>query len=258
MPYTRIGRVRALTLAARRRWQLRLTSLVAATNPQHVRAAGFRLLLVSFAASDTLLFHAGKNALQAAQSVLASPQSDPALVLSALDLARLILAKSTWHPEWARENVGAQTVQKLIGRLVEIASAEGSEVRPYSFALPSSLPLTPRHLQKVTLPCVAAIISLIPLYPTALRPLAPSFHNLAVSLLSDSSSPALSDAGAQLFVSLYLLAPKGKEGLREAWRTGVEALIGSVDQLATHIVNGIFAEGALARSRFHSSVACSH
>lgn len=116
----------------------------------------------------------------------------------------------------------------------------------------------PRHLQQVTLPCVAATISLIPLYPTALRPLAPSFHNLAVSLLSDSSSPALSDAGAQLFVSLYLLAPKGKEGLREAWRTGVEALIGSVDQLATHIVNGIFAEGALARSRFHSSVACSH
>lgn len=99
--------------------------------------------------------------------------------------------------------------------------------------------LTPQ----LALPCIATIVSLIPLFPTALRPLAPSFHNLAISLLADGSSPALSDAGAQLFVSLYLLAPKGKDGLREAWKTGVEALVGSVNQLATHVVGGIFAEG---------------
>lgn len=98
---------------------------------------------------------------------------------------------------------------------------------------------------QVMLPCVAAIVSLIPLYPTALRPLAPSFHTLAVTLLSDASRSALIvDAGAQLFASLYLLAPKGKEGLREAWRTGIEALIGSIDQLASHATQGIFAEGA--------------
>lgn len=203
------------------RWQLRLTALLSASNAPEVRTAGFRLFLESFASSTTLLLAAGKTTLTAVQSVLASPKSDPTLFLSALELARLILAKSTWHPEWARENVGAQTVQKLVSRLVEAASADGSEV---------------------TLPCVATIVSLIPLYPTALRPLAPSFHTLAVSLLTETMSASYNDAGAQLFVSLYLLAPKGKDGLREAWRTGVEALIGSIEQLATHVVSGIFSE----------------
>lgn len=98
------------------------------------------------------------------------------------------------------------------------------------------------------LPCITTIVSVIPLYPTALRPLSASFHTLAISCLSDSSrSAAVVDAGAQLFVSLYLLAPKGKEGLREAWRTGIEALIGSIDQLASHVTQGIFAEGASQR-----------
>lgn len=161
-----------------------------------------------------------------------------------------MLAKSTWHPEWARENVGAQAVQKLVTRLVEAAGADGSEVRPQSLFPSSETDLdlswrpnsAPVSIQ-VTLPCVATIVSLIPLYPTALRPLAPSFHNLAISLLTETASTRLSDAGAQLFVSLYLLAPKGKDGLREAWRTGIEALIGSVDQLASHVVSGIFSEG---------------
>ncbi|GAA5879094.1 hypothetical protein JCM3774_005567 [Rhodotorula dairenensis] len=203
------------------RWQLRLTALLSASNAPEVRTAGFRLFVETFAASTTLLLAAGKSALASAQSVLASPRSDPSLFLAALQLARLVLAKSTWHPEWARENVGAQTVQKLVTRLVEAAGAIGSEV---------------------TLPCVATIVSLIPLYPTALRPLAPSFHNLAISLLTETSSTPLSDAGAQLFVSLYLLAPKGKDGLREAWRTGIEALIGSIDQLASHAIGSIFSE----------------
>jgi hypothetical protein len=98
------------------RWQLRLTALLSASNAPEVRT------------STTLLLAAGKTTLTAAQSVLASPKSDPTLFLSALEIARLILAKSTWHPEWARENVGAQTVQKLVSRLVEAASADGSEV----------------------------------------------------------------------------------------------------------------------------------
>ena len=110
------------------RWQLRLTALLSASNAPEVRTAGFRLFLESFAPSTTRLLAAGKTTLTAAQSVLASPKSDPTLFLSALEIARLILAKSTWHPEWARENVGAQTVQKLVSRLVEAASADGSEV----------------------------------------------------------------------------------------------------------------------------------
>ncbi|BGP05481.1 hypothetical protein JCM10049v2_001287 [Rhodotorula toruloides] len=204
------------------RWQMRLTSLASASNAVAVRTAAFQLLHHTFTSSTTLFLAAGKTALSSCQSVLASPKSDPTLFVAALDLARLILAKSNWHPEWARENVGAQAVQKLVGGLVQAASAETSEVM---------------------LPCIATIVSLIPLYPTALRPLSPSFHTLAVTRLSDSSrSAAVVDAGAQLFVSLYLLAPKGKEGLREAWRTGIEALIGSIDQLASHVTQGIFAE----------------
>ncbi|BGP29529.1 hypothetical protein JCM10296v2_001268 [Rhodotorula toruloides] len=204
------------------RWQMRLTSLASASNAAVVRTAAFQLLNHTFTSSTTLFLSAGKTALSACQSVLASPKSDLALFVAALDLARLILAKGNWHPEWARENVGAQAVQKLVGGLVQAASAESSEVM---------------------LPCVATIVSLIPLYPTALRPLSPSFHTLAITLLSDSSrSAAIVDAGAQLFVSLYLLAPKGKEGLREAWRTGIEALIGSIDQLASHVTQGIFTE----------------
>lgn len=136
-------------------------------------------------------------------------------------------------------------MQKLVSRLVEAASADGSEVGSGRLAYPYlSVCGTDAACRQVTLPCVATIVSLIPLYPTALRPLAPSFHTLAVSLLTETTSASYNDAGAQLFVSLYLLAPKGKDGLREAWRTGIEALIGSIEQLATHVVSGIFSEGA--------------
>ncbi|BGP37270.1 hypothetical protein JCM10449v2_001175 [Rhodotorula kratochvilovae] len=204
------------------RWQLRLVALVHASNAPAVRAAGFQLLHHSFTASISLLLAAGKPALAAAQAVLASPKSDPNLFIAALELARLVLAKSTWHPEWARDNVGAQFVQKLVGSLFQAASVELSDVK---------------------LPCVAAIVSLIPLYPTALRPLSPNLHNLAISLVVEpSGNSVVVEAGASLFASLYLLAPKGKEGLREAWRTGVEALVGSIDTLTTQVTNGIFAE----------------
>ncbi|GAA6055489.1 hypothetical protein JCM3770_006283 [Rhodotorula araucariae] len=204
------------------RWHLRLVALVHPANAPAVRAAGFVLLHHSFTASTALLLQAGKPALASAHAVLASPKSDPNLFLAALELARLVLAKSTWHPDWARDNVGAQLVQKLVGSLVQAATIELSDVK---------------------LPCVAAIVSLIPLYPTALRPLSPSLHNLAISLITEPSGNAAAvQAGASLFASLYLLAPKGKEGLRDAWRTGVEALVGSIDALATQVTSGVFAE----------------
>ncbi|GAA5841663.1 hypothetical protein JCM9279_000722 [Rhodotorula babjevae] len=204
------------------RWHLRLVALVAPVNPPQVRQAGFHLAHLSFQASTSLLLDAGKPALTAAVQVLNNPKADPDLFLAALELARLVLAKSTYHPEWARDNVGPQQVQKLVGALVQAASVEFSDVK---------------------LPCVAAIVSLLPLFPTALRPLAPSLHNLAVALIAEPTGhAAVVDQGATLFASLYLLAPKGKEGLREAWKTGVEALVGSIDALATHVTAGVFAE----------------
>ncbi|BGP13316.1 hypothetical protein JCM10213_001497 [Rhodosporidiobolus nylandii] len=207
------------------RWQLRLTSLVASSQPPAIRTAGFHLLHHTYTASLSVLLATGKATLSAAQSVLASPKTDAELFYAALECVKLVLAQSTYHPEWARENVGAQTVQKIVSGLVQSASAELSEVL---------------H------PCLSALVSLLPLYPTALRPLSPSLHALAISLISaPSASSATVDAGAQLFCSLYLLAPKGREGLREAWKTGAEALVGSMDQLTSEITAGIFAEDIL-------------
>ncbi|GAA5973703.1 hypothetical protein JCM11641_005089 [Rhodosporidiobolus odoratus] len=207
------------------RWQLRLTSLIASSQAPPVRSAGFKLLHHTYASSITVLLSTGKAALSAAQSVLASPKTDSELFCAALQLVKLLLAKSTVHPEWARENVGAQAVQKLVGGLVQAASTDSSEV---------------------VHPCVSAITNLLPLYPTALRPLSPSLHTLAVHLIaSPLSSNTIVDLGAELFCSLYALAPKGRDGLREAWKTGVEALVGSMDGLVSEVTTGIFAEDIL-------------
>ncbi|GAA5860686.1 hypothetical protein JCM1840_000340 [Sporobolomyces johnsonii] len=206
------------------RWQMRLTSLISPSLPPAVRAAGFQLLHLSFSASTSLLLAAAKPTLSNAQAVLASPPNkvDPVLFGAALELTKLVIAKSTWHPEWARDNVGAPLVQKVVNGLVQAASADSFEIK---------------------LPSVSAIVTLLPLFPTALRPLSPALHTLAISLLcAPAASPALIDAGASLFVALYLLAPKGKEGLREAWKTGVEALVGSMDGLLSQTTSGIFAE----------------
>lgn len=228
------------------RWQLRLTSLIASSQPSAIRAAGFQLLHATYTSSTPVLLSTGKVALMAVQSVLASPKSDSDLFCAALELVKLLLAKSTFHPEWARENVGAQAVQKTVNSLVVAASAPESEVRPI-LCSSSSAELTRLHFSQVVLPVVSSIVTLLPLYPTALRPLSPALHTLAVSLIATLSfSPSLVDAGAHLFVSLYLLAPKGRDGLREAWKTGVEALVGSIDQLTTAATNGIFSEGSSA------------
>lgn len=102
----------------------------------------------------------------------------------------------------------------------------------------------PSPSPQVKLPCLDAIVSLLPLFPTPLRPLAPSLHTLAISLICQpGASRSTIDAGSSLFVSLYLLAPKGRDGLREAWKKGAEALTGSIDSLVPLVTSDIFAEG---------------
>ncbi|GAA5924901.1 uncharacterized protein JCM15063_005765 [Sporobolomyces koalae] len=207
------------------RWQLRVLSLLSASNPASVRACGFQLVHHTLMSSPTLYLAASKQALTSGQQVLAAPvhKLDLPLFLSALETTKLIIAKSTWYPEWARENVGAQAVQKFVSTLVQAVNES-----------PAS---------QVKLASLATACTLIPLFPTALRPLSPALHTLSLSLLCDpTSTPALRESASLLFVSLYLLAPKGKEGLREAWKTGVEALIGSCDELAAIVSRGIFAE----------------
>ncbi|GAA6026106.1 hypothetical protein JCM11491_002868 [Sporobolomyces phaffii] len=210
------------------RWQLRLVSLLSASNPSAVRAAGFRLLHRTVTSSATVFLAASKPALASATQVLATPVAklDPALYLAALELSKLVIAKSTYYPEWARENVGAQAVQKFVS-----ASVRAVHESP---------------ILDIKLASLSTMCTLLPLFPTALRPLSPSLHALSLSVLCDAASPrALVQHASNLFVSLYLLAPKGKEGLREAWRTGVEALVASCDQLTSIVTAGIFAEDAL-------------
>ncbi|GAA5984343.1 hypothetical protein JCM5350_001024 [Sporobolomyces pararoseus] len=210
------------------RWQLRLISLLAASNTSSVRSAGFQLLHHSFTSSSTFFLSASKQTLTSAQQVLSTPISklDPTLYLTAVETAKLIVAKSTWYPEWARENVGAQAVQKFVSTLVQAVN-ESSSIQ-------------------IKLASLSTICTLLPLFPTALRPLSPSLHSLSLSLLCDvTSTSPLQNAASNLFVSLYLLAPKGKEGLREAWKTGVEALIASCNESVSIVTGGIFAEDAL-------------
>ncbi|GAA5871004.1 hypothetical protein JCM16303_001658 [Sporobolomyces ruberrimus] len=210
------------------RWQLRLVSLLAASNPSSIRTAGFKLLHLTFTSSSTLFLAASKQTLTSAQQVLATRISkiDPSLYLAAVETTKLIVAKSSWYPEWARENVGAQAVQRFVSTLVQ-AVHESRSVQ-------------------VKLASLSTICTVLPLFPTALRPLSPSLHSLSLGLLCDpESSPAMQESASNLFVSLYLLAPKGKEGLREAWKTGVEALVASCDELVSIVSGGIFAEDAM-------------
>ncbi|GAA5845556.1 hypothetical protein JCM5353_006752 [Sporobolomyces roseus] len=208
------------------RWQLRILSLLNPTNSSSVRSAGFDLLLTSFTQSNQLFLQASKQSLTPALQILSNPQLnklDQGLWFNSLHLTQFIMAKSTWYPEWARENIGAQVVQKLITSLVQAISISTT--------------------LQIQLASLSTICTLLPLFPTALRPLSPSLHNLSISLLcSPNSSPSLKDSASSLFVNLYLLAPKGKEGLREAWKTGVEALIASCDELTNFVSGGIFAE----------------
>ncbi|KAM0749761.1 hypothetical protein T439DRAFT_357288 [Meredithblackwellia eburnea MCA 4105] len=213
------------------RWNSRINSLIAPSSPAQVRQAGFKLLNLTFKASQQSLLNNGKNAISQAQAVVQSPKSDHLLFVAALDLLVHVLAASTWHPEWARDNVGASFVQKTVQYLINTANNEN----------------TPQ-LRK---PSVEAIVSLLPLTPTPLRPLNPSLHTLAISLIckgdyenSSTSRPPV-ELGALLFAALYVLAPKGKEGLQEAWKTGAFALVGSMDSLVTQITSDIFAEDPL-------------
>ncbi|SGY68975.1 BQ5605_C004g02935 [Microbotryum silenes-dioicae] len=202
------------------RWNLRMASLIAPSTSSPIRAIAFELLQLTYTASTASMLHQGKHCLAIALNILASPKSDHALFVAALGLVQLVLAKSQWHPEWARDVVGAPVVQRTLNALVAAAS---NQLHPI-----------------IAIASLEAIITLIPLFPTALRPVAPSIHSLAIDCIGSPSE--LVPLGSQLFASLYLLAPKGREGLREAWRKSVESLVGTIDALIPSVTSDIFAE----------------
>jgi hypothetical protein len=66
-------------------------------------------------------------------NVISSPNKTtlegPDLFCSALDVALLIIARSTFHPDWARDNVGAKVVQQLVQSLISAANGPHPDVR---------------------------------------------------------------------------------------------------------------------------------
>ncbi|KAK4049765.1 hypothetical protein OIO90_005346 [Microbotryomycetes sp. JL221] len=213
------------------RWNMRLSSLIATSAPVQARSAGFRLEHVTLANSQTSLLSQGKQVLAAAINVITSfkPTSatshDDKLLLAATDLVALVLARSTYHPEWARDAVGAPLVQRAVQELVSVANASSLSVK---------------------LSIVETIARLAPLFPTALRSTSNALHALAIETICSAGATKLTvQTGASLFSTLYLLAPKGRDGLREAWRKGTEALVASIDSLAPFITSDIFSEDLL-------------
>jgi hypothetical protein len=103
---------------------------------------------------------------------------------------------------------------------------------------------------------VNAIVLLIPLFPTPLRPIYTSLHDLAIALICDlSESPSIIEARASLMVSLYLIAKNGEDGLRDAWRLTAEGIAGSMDILIGAVTSDVFAQGS-SRPSFLRTVTC--
>lgn len=204
-------------------WSMRTASLVSPSQSVQVRTAGWQLLTVSFRASEHLLLANTKALLPQAISILAHESPDPVMYAYVVGFVTLVAATSLKHNEWAKEHVPPQTVQKLVQNMHARASSS-PEVR---FTL-LDRPVCQADEKRLQLlhASVEGILRLVPLFPTALRPLYQSLHDLSVSLLAADS--AVSDTGARLLVQLYLLAPKGREGLQEAWKTTLESLVGAL------------------------------
>jgi len=107
------------------RWHLRLSSLIAPSLPSPIRAAGFELLTLTFLASAQSLTAHAKAALTPALNIVSSPKTvDSELYLAAQALVIAVLERSVRHPEWARENVGAQTVQRAVNAFVAVSKGD--------------------------------------------------------------------------------------------------------------------------------------
>lgn len=107
------------------RWHLRLSSLIAPSLPSAIRAAGFDLLTLTFLASPASLTAHSKAALTPALNIISSPKTvETDLFLAAQALVLAVLDRSVRHPEWARENVGAQVAQRAVNALIAVAKGD--------------------------------------------------------------------------------------------------------------------------------------
>jgi hypothetical protein len=111
------------------RWTSRIQSLIKLTMLSPIRLAGFQLVHLTFTASTDALLRDSKDSLAAGLNVLEANQ-DPILFVAALEVIQLILARSLWHAEWARETIGAAMIQRTVKSLVKAANSVSDEVSP--------------------------------------------------------------------------------------------------------------------------------
>lgn len=217
--------------------------MIKPTSTPQIRSAGFKLLHITYTHSVDVLLATAKETLSFALNILESPKNDTELFVNALEVVRLVLGTSSWYLDWARENIGAAVVQRTVKALVKAANGTVDEVSLF-FYLKAALLLT--CVVQIKLPALYAIVSIIPLFPTPLRPIYASLHDLSLAFLcSPANETEKVEAGASLLVSLYMIAKNGKDGLREAWRLTLEGLAGSIDNLVGAVTSNIFAEGEL-------------
>lgn len=94
-----------------------------------IRTIGFQLLHSTFTSSNASLLTHSKANLAPALNILGSARPDPTLYLETLKVVQLILVRSTWHVEWARETVGAAVVQRTVQSFITAANGPIPEVR---------------------------------------------------------------------------------------------------------------------------------
>lgn len=82
----------------------------------------------TFTLSSTSLLSQSKATLALSLNILGANRPDPTLFVAAMRVVQLILVRSTWHVEWAREVIGAAVIQRTVQSFVSAANGEITEV----------------------------------------------------------------------------------------------------------------------------------
>lgn len=93
-----------------------------------IRLCGFKLLHLTLTSSTDALLRESKEVLSLSLNILEAPHKDEAVFIQAAEVVRLILARSLWHADWARETIGAAMVQRTVKALVKAGAADSIQV----------------------------------------------------------------------------------------------------------------------------------
>lgn len=129
-----------------------MQSLIKPTMLSPIRLAGYQLLHLTFTASTDALLRDSREVLATSLNILEAGKDAP-LFISALEVVRMILARSLWHSEWARDTVGASMIQRTVKSLVKSSQGsveEVSDIKSVSFRF-SIIPLPTNDAELMSL-----------------------------------------------------------------------------------------------------------